>query len=365
MCESATQGQDGVFICAHRSKLDALDAAFKTGGDEICILSIMSRDTILKVRNHLNTSAKTSADGKIKILTFDPDLSLDVAQAIRCHFGEHATVTETVKQIRDAADLWRELSESFEVLEVRKYASIPTLQGIIVKEWAHMELLPFRAAKGDRPAFCAKANHEPYSLFKRAFDELWISAKPMSEGALISKAIIYSETSAELRRYRDYELSASTWFTAIQLAISGAIVSDKARLFYQGDVCWRAILAAMLAYWVSATAVFCVAFAQHRMLRLRGWFESEFPNTKPTIPANPLVVTPYHAISLVLAFLPLPAALLVLGQVPKVGPWPGVGFFIASVVMFVFSWAYPAEKPEVLWKLIRRLLLKKSRSDAG
>jgi uncharacterized membrane protein len=43
----------------------------------------------------------------------------------------------------------------------------------------------------------------------------------------VSKDTVYSELYAEMRRYRDYELIASPWYTTILLAILGAILSVK------------------------------------------------------------------------------------------------------------------------------------------
>ena len=43
----------------------------------------------------------------------------------------------------------------------------------------------------------------------------------------VSKNTVYSELYAEMRRYRDYELVASPWYTMILLAILGAILTMK------------------------------------------------------------------------------------------------------------------------------------------
>lgn len=43
----------------------------------------------------------------------------------------------------------------------------------------------------------------------------------------IAREIIYSELYNEMRRYRDYELSTATWYTAILIALLGFIVSAK------------------------------------------------------------------------------------------------------------------------------------------
>jgi len=43
----------------------------------------------------------------------------------------------------------------------------------------------------------------------------------------VSKDTVYSEFYAEMRRFRDYELTISTWYTAILLAVLGAILTFK------------------------------------------------------------------------------------------------------------------------------------------
>ena len=43
----------------------------------------------------------------------------------------------------------------------------------------------------------------------------------------VSKDTVYSEFYNEMRRFRDYELTASTWYMAILLAITGFILSAK------------------------------------------------------------------------------------------------------------------------------------------
>jgi hypothetical protein len=50
---------------------------------------------------------------------------------------------------------------------------------------------------------------------------------PLSKNEKISNEAVYSELYNEMRRYRDYELSASTWYTAILIALLGFIVSVK------------------------------------------------------------------------------------------------------------------------------------------
>lgn len=50
---------------------------------------------------------------------------------------------------------------------------------------------------------------------------------PQPKNAEILNESIYSELCNELRRYRDYELTAATWYTAILLALLGFYASAK------------------------------------------------------------------------------------------------------------------------------------------
>jgi len=43
----------------------------------------------------------------------------------------------------------------------------------------------------------------------------------------VSKDTVYSELYAEMRRFRDYELAVSTWYTAILIAILAALLTAK------------------------------------------------------------------------------------------------------------------------------------------
>src|SRR5262245_1630393 len=43
----------------------------------------------------------------------------------------------------------------------------------------------------------------------------------------VSLDTVYTQMHAELRRYRDHELTVATWFTAILLVMLGAVVASK------------------------------------------------------------------------------------------------------------------------------------------
>lgn len=44
---------------------------------------------------------------------------------------------------------------------------------------------------------------------------------------VISKEVVYREMYTEMRRYRDYELNSSKWYTPMLLAILGFVLKDK------------------------------------------------------------------------------------------------------------------------------------------
>jgi hypothetical protein len=66
------------------------------------------------------------------------------------------------------------------ITDLRQYDSVPTLQGIIVKnEWALIELLPFHKKPNQRPAIYLSAEYdqELFELFTSAFEDLFDSAE--------------------------------------------------------------------------------------------------------------------------------------------------------------------------------------------
>jgi hypothetical protein len=149
---------------------------------EFLYITIMSKNTLPYVKAALRKRARPS---EMRVLTWDPTLSEDVFEAMRLHLGENeSNVEETYKQIRSAAKEWGKLNSKYKntgCLKVKTYRSVPTMQGLIVKNhWALIELLPFHGETKKRPAILLEAERAQDQMlldhFYDAFDELWRSS---------------------------------------------------------------------------------------------------------------------------------------------------------------------------------------------
>lgn len=91
----------------------------------------------------------------------------------------------------------------------------------------------------------------------------------------VSSDIIYQELYQEMRRYRDYELSASMWYTTILLAVLGAILSAK----YGGnlglekfmDECIVKFITAFIILIIGSSGMWSVYFSHRRYNHLRSF----------------------------------------------------------------------------------------------
>lgn len=133
---------------------------------------------------------------KLRVLTWSPlykDAEGDTRgfgaiELFRKTLGENAAnPARTHQQLSSAIEKWHELQKTFgkEVIEVRKYQPIPTMQGMIVtsqnetESWAQIELLPYRTKPEDRPALLLKLkkDQELFKLFQEKWELLWRDAK--------------------------------------------------------------------------------------------------------------------------------------------------------------------------------------------
>ncbi|MCX9076077.1 MAG: hypothetical protein OIN88_15745 [Candidatus Methanoperedens sp.] len=93
----------------------------------------------------------------------------------------------------------------------------------------------------------------------------------------VSKDTVYSEFYNEMRRFRDYELTASTWYMAILLAITGFILSAK---FDSGQSTQSNLSQLFIAYRshiffliiiIGGSALFSICYATRRYRELRDY----------------------------------------------------------------------------------------------
>jgi hypothetical protein len=158
---------------------EQFDNAFKSG-QEVVLLSIMSQHTIREIETLLQ-KAKNSRT-RVKVLTLDPNVGHSTIEAIQLHLNEppHETAV-TAQQIKDAWEQWSALTKKYrDELTVRKYRSIPTLQGLLVRDrYVVVELIPYDTRTRDRPGILITRDLdlELFNLFQEKFFSLWESAK--------------------------------------------------------------------------------------------------------------------------------------------------------------------------------------------
>lgn len=154
------------------------EEAFVSGQD-VLFITIMSQHTVKQIRPLLKKALDSNT--RLRVLTLYPDLAHEAIEALRKHLDENRNNPErTVVQVKEASVDWDNLAVEHNNIEVRKYRSSPTMQGLVVgKEWAQVELLPFATHPDYRPALILTAASDPeaFELFRGAFENLWNSAQ--------------------------------------------------------------------------------------------------------------------------------------------------------------------------------------------
>lgn len=158
-------------ITANRFYEDAFSS-----GKEVWYLSIMSQATVKEIEPKLQKAKAHNT--RLRVLTFDPDASPETIEAIRSHLQENnSDPSKTAIQIKDAWNQWTYYANKYpNVVEVRKYKSIPTLQIIVVgDEYAKVELLPYNTPPNDRPGLVITSNTNPelFQILKNKCMNLW------------------------------------------------------------------------------------------------------------------------------------------------------------------------------------------------
>ncbi len=105
------------------------------------------------------------------------------------------------------------------------------------------------------------------------------------KNGLVSDDIAYQELYQEMRRYRDYELSVSTWYTAILLAILGAILTVKFGSTQGSNVLLEKSLARFVTIIVvtliGSSGMWSVYFSNRRYRHLRDFMFDKKLNLEP------------------------------------------------------------------------------------
>lgn len=116
-------------------------------------------------------------------------------------------------------------------------------------------------------------------------------------------ATYYSERYNEMRRFRDYELTISTWFSAILLAILGIIATEKfnhkSPLFVQlNNNLTTQILIALAVTTIGLCYVYSLCYVAFRYQELRTYMTAFIEPQKQPFQFNPYktCITPKDAI---------------------------------------------------------------------
>ena len=113
----------------------------------------------------------------------------------------------------------------------------------------------------------------------------------------ISKGVIYSEIYTEMRRYRDYELSAATWYTAILIVMLGFIVTDKS------DVTFVRVAIGVLSTILGGSSIYSIWYVNRRYGQLLEIMNNHLePQWKKAVFKNirtEMILRPRHLIFIV------------------------------------------------------------------
>lgn len=157
---------------------DKYEGAFASGQD-VLFITVMSQHNLKQMPTLLEKANVNNT--RLRVLTWDPNLSTETIDSLRKHLGENPENPErTVEQVKQASQDWDSLASKHSNITVRKYRSSPTMQGLVVgKEWTQIELLPFATHPDYRPALILTATSDPeaFELFRSAFENLWNSAE--------------------------------------------------------------------------------------------------------------------------------------------------------------------------------------------
>lgn len=101
----------------------------------------------------------------------------------------------------------------------------------------------------------------------------------------VSSDIVYQELYQEMRRYRDYELSVSTWYTAILLAILGGVFTAKygdLGLAQLANECVIKFIAAFIVLIVGGSGLYSIWFSYRRYKHISEYIFNKKLNLEPS-----------------------------------------------------------------------------------
>jgi hypothetical protein len=286
------------FIPAHRSDSESHEIWNQViNGDhpDALLVTIMSKESFKDIELALRNNPEQRRP--FRVLTLDPAMNKHAIEAFGRHLSEHKSApSEAIPQVRNAAIRWAALAKRFPGrMVVKTYNSAPTLHGILVEnDVVLVELIPYDTPKGSRPAVLIRRadDKDNFDLFANAFKRLWENGKDIVAPVEVDDNTLYTQAYTELRRYRDYELTAATWFTALQIGLGVALSANTST--YQFVLKHNPALTQYVVggvIWVlGAAGVSAVSYAKARYEQLRKAMECRFGAfyTWPTLPRGRL-----------------------------------------------------------------------------
>lgn len=173
-CSNDNPNEKRLILLKHRQYGDQfLFDVLQQPDKEILYITIMSYHTLTKIRERFRDKLLVK---NLRVLTFRRrNQKDDISKAMSTHFKEDEDVV--VSLINKAWETWTNLKKvNPNILQLKEYSSIPTMQGFIVKdEYALIELLTYRSNTEDRAAILVRKdnNKELFDLFSSSFEKLW------------------------------------------------------------------------------------------------------------------------------------------------------------------------------------------------
>ncbi len=126
-----------------------------------------------------------------------------------------------------------------------------------------------------------------------------------SKSDVVSKDTIYSELYTEMRRYRDYELTVSTWYVAILLAILSGIITIKYGAGFKVlfSECIVKVVFASVVTLIGLGCCYSVDYVSCQNRRLRKHVTAKLEPDWNKLEPNKTILKPNHIIIMTLLLL--------------------------------------------------------------
>ena len=133
---------------------------------------------------------------------------------------------------------------------------------------------------------------------------------------------VYSEMYTEMRRFRDYELRVSTWYTTILVAIVGFLAKQRFDEVIEAESMaplsqksvWESVLVLIIITALAFASCFSVWYASRRYFTLRDWMNENLEPEWTKSLRGKATVGPRHVIYIVQLLLLLVSYVIVLGS---------------------------------------------------